>query len=73
MRTLTIGVLLGALAWLGGSANNIVRADEPTVLRGTDAPIVLHADPAGQQSMSYAAAEPGKPLWLLTAFPHDKK
>ncbi len=36
----------------------------------TDQPIVLHAD--GQQSMSYAG-EPGKPYWLLTAFPRDRK
>jgi len=34
---------------------------------------MLHGDTTGQQSMSYAAAEPGKPLWLLTAFPPDKK
>jgi len=35
-----------------------------------DQPILLHGD--GQQSMSYAA-EPGKPYWLLTAFPRDRK
>jgi adhesin transport system outer membrane protein len=35
-----------------------------------DQPIVLHAD--GQQSMSYAG-EPGKPYWLQTAFPRDRK
>jgi len=34
-----------------------------------DQPVVLHAD--GRQSMSYA--EPGKPYWLLTAFPPDRK
>jgi len=61
----------GVAEWF--AQNKARSADEPTVLRGTDAPIVLHADPAGQQSMSYAAAEPGKPLWLLTAFPNDKK
>jgi outer membrane protein, adhesin transport system len=62
----------GVAEWF--AQNNKARsADEPTVLRGTDAPIVLHTDPAGRQSMSYAAAEPGKPLWLLTAFPNDKK
>ena len=61
----------GVAEWF---AQNKARAtNEPVVLRGTDAPVVLHADPAGQQSMSYAAAEPGKPLWLLTAFPPDKK
>jgi outer membrane protein, adhesin transport system len=60
----------GVAEWF--SQNKARGADEPTVLRGTDAPIVLHADPAGQ-SMSYAAAEPGKPLWLQTAFPPDKK
>jgi len=61
----------GVAEWF--AQNKARSADEPTVLRGTDAPIVLHADPAGQQSMSYAATEPGKPLWLLTAFPNDKK
>jgi adhesin transport system outer membrane protein len=35
-----------------------------------DQPVVLHPD--GQQSMSYAG-EPGKPYWLLTAFPRDQK
>jgi len=35
-----------------------------------DQPIVLHGD--GQQSASYAA-EPGKPYWLLTAFPRDRE
>jgi outer membrane protein, adhesin transport system len=34
-------------------------------------PLVLHAD--GQQSMSYAATEIGKPHWLLSAFPRDRK
>jgi len=34
-----------------------------------DQPVVLHAD--GRQSMSYA--EPGKPYWLLTVFPPDRK
>src|SRR6266478_641317 len=61
----------GVAEWF--AQNKARTANEPVVLRGTDAPVVLHADPAGQQSMSYAAAEPGKPLWLLTAFPHDKK
>jgi adhesin transport system outer membrane protein len=35
-----------------------------------DQPVVLHPD--GQQSMSYAG-KPGKPYWLLTAFPRDQK
>src|SRR5438132_2747266 len=47
----------GVAEWF--AQNKPRSADEPTVLRGTDAPIVLHADPTGQQSMSYAAAEPG--------------
>jgi outer membrane protein, adhesin transport system len=41
--------------------------------RGADGPTVLHGDSAGEQSMSYAATEPGKPFWLLTAFPSDRK
>src|SRR6266436_3428437 len=49
----------GVAEWF--AQNKARSADEPTVLRGTDAPVVLHADPAGQQSMSYAAAAPGKP------------
>jgi adhesin transport system outer membrane protein len=61
----------GVAEWF--SQNKARSSEEPTVLRGTGAPVVLHADPAGQQSMSYAAAEPGKPLWLQTAFPPDKK
>jgi adhesin transport system outer membrane protein len=61
----------GVAEWF--AQNKARSADEPIVLRGTDAPVVLHGDSAGQQSMSYAAAEPGKPLWLLTVFPPDKK
>jgi outer membrane protein, adhesin transport system len=61
----------GVAEWF--AQNKARTANEPVVLRGTDAPVVLHGDPAEQQSMSYAAAEPGKPLWLLTAFPADKK
>src|SRR5712664_814085 len=56
----------GVAEWF--AQNKARSADEPIVLRGTDAPVVLHGDAAGQQSMSYAATEPGKPLWLLTAF-----
>jgi hypothetical protein len=40
---------------------------------GADEPTVLYGDTAGQKSMSYAAAEAGKPFWLLTAFPRDQK
>jgi outer membrane protein, adhesin transport system len=36
-------------------------------------PTVLYGDTAAQQPMSYASAEPGKPLWLLSAFPRDQK
>jgi adhesin transport system outer membrane protein len=61
----------GVAEWF--AQNKARTANEPVVLRGTDAPVVLHADPSGEQSMSYAAAEPGKPLWLQTAFPADKK
>src|SRR5258707_8126825 len=52
----------GVAEWF--AQNKARGTNEPVVLRGSDAPVVLH-DPAGQQSMSYAAAEPGKPLWLL--------
>jgi adhesin transport system outer membrane protein len=38
---------------------------------GADQPVVLHGDAAGQQSTSYAAT--GKPHWLLSAFPLDRK
>jgi hypothetical protein len=38
--------------------------------QAADQPVVLHAD--GRQSMSYTG-EPGKPYWLLTAFPRDPK
>ncbi len=61
----------GVAEWF--AQNKARSSDEPVVLRGTDAPVVLHGDGAGQQSMSYAAAEPGKPLWLQTAFSPDKK
>ena len=36
-------------------------------------PTVLYGDTAPQQPMSYASAEPAKPLWLLSAFPRDQK
>ena len=61
----------GVAEWF--TQNKARSADEPIVLRGTDAPVVLHGDAAGEQSMSYAAAERGKPLWLLTAFPPRQK
>jgi len=73
-------IMPGVAEWF--AQNKARSADEPIVLRGTDepilvrgteAPIVLHGDTAGQQSMSYASAEPGKPLWLLSAFPRDQK
>jgi adhesin transport system outer membrane protein len=54
--------MFGASEWFAQNKGQI--PDEPTVLYG---------DTAGQQSMSYAAAEQGKPLWLLTAFPRDRK
>jgi adhesin transport system outer membrane protein len=38
----------------------------------TDQPTVLYGD-AGQQPLSYASTEQGKPSWLLTAFPTDRK
>ena len=35
--------------------------------------VVAHVDPTGQQPMSYASTEKGKPHWLLTAFPSGQK
>jgi outer membrane protein, adhesin transport system len=36
-------------------------------------PVVLNGDASGQRTTSYAAADQGKPHWLLTAFPQDQK
>jgi adhesin transport system outer membrane protein len=36
-------------------------------------PTVLYGDAAGPQSLSYAGKETGKPYWLLSAFPQDRK
>lgn len=52
--------MFGVSGWF--TRNKAGSVDEPTV---------LHEDTAGQQSMSYAAES--KPLWLLTAFPHNQK
>jgi len=38
----------------------------------TDQPTVLYGDTSGQPS-AYAATEAGKPYWLVTAFPQDRK
>jgi adhesin transport system outer membrane protein len=54
--------LFGASEWFAQNRGQV--PNEPTVLYG---------DTAAQQSMSYASAEPAKPLWLLTAFPRDQK
>jgi adhesin transport system outer membrane protein len=54
--------LFGASEWFAQNKGQI--PNEPTVLYG---------DTAGQQPMSYASSEPGKPLWLLSAFPRDQK
>jgi outer membrane protein, adhesin transport system len=54
--------IFGASEWLAHNKGQI--PDQPTVLYG---------DAAGQQPLSYAATEPGKPLWLLSAFPRDQK
>ncbi|MEH2507291.1 adhesin transport system outer membrane protein [Bradyrhizobium sp. AZCC 1578] len=35
--------------------------------------VVNHVDPTAQLSMSYASAHEGKPYWLLSAFPSEKK
>jgi adhesin transport system outer membrane protein len=54
--------IFGAPGWLAQNKGQI--PDQPTVLYG---------DTGGQQPLSYAATEPGKPLWLLSAFPRDQK
>ena len=58
-----VSSLFGASEWFAQNNEGLVP-NEPTVLYG---------DTAGQQPMSYASAEPGKPLWLLSAFPRDQK
>jgi adhesin transport system outer membrane protein len=35
--------------------------------------VVAHVDPTAQQPMSYASGNEGKPHWLLSAFPSDRK
>jgi adhesin transport system outer membrane protein len=35
--------------------------------------VTTHVDPTVQPSMSYASANEGKPHWLLSAFPSDRK
>jgi adhesin transport system outer membrane protein len=55
--------LFGASEWFAQNNKGQIP-NEPTVLYG---------DTAAQQPMSYASAEPGKPLWLLSAFPRDQK
>jgi outer membrane protein, adhesin transport system len=59
-----VSSLFGASEWFTQNQNKGQIPNEPTVLYG---------DTAGQQPMSYASAEPGKPLWLLSAFPRDQK
>jgi adhesin transport system outer membrane protein len=54
--------MIGASQWFT-QQNKAPTADQPTVLYGD----------AGQQPLSYASTDQGKPLWLLTAFPNDRK
>src|SRR5260221_3326979 len=63
--------MLGVSEWFAEKKPR--GSNEPVVLRGTDQPLVLHGDAAGPQSMSYATTEPGKPYWLVTAFPPSQK
>ena len=35
--------------------------------------LATYVDPAVRSSLSYASANDGKPHWLLSAFPSDKK
>jgi outer membrane protein, adhesin transport system len=58
-----VSSLFGAPEWFAQNNKGQIP-NEPTVLYG---------DTAGQQPMSYASAEPAKPLWLLSAFPRDQK
>jgi adhesin transport system outer membrane protein len=58
-----VSSLFGAPEWFAQNNKGQIP-NEPTVLYG---------DTAAQQPMSYASAEPGKPLWLLSAFPRDQK
>jgi adhesin transport system outer membrane protein len=53
--------MIGVKEWL---AEKRAPANEPAVVYG---------DGGGLRTMSYAAAEQGKPHWLLTAFPQDQK
>jgi outer membrane protein, adhesin transport system len=52
--------MIGVREWLVQNRN---PANEPVVLYGD----------GGARTMSFAAAEQGKPHWLLTAFPQDQK
>jgi adhesin transport system outer membrane protein len=54
--------MIGASQWFA-QQKKAPAADQPTVLYGD----------AGQQPLSYASTDQGKPLWLLTAFPNDRK
>ncbi len=58
-----VSSLFGAPEWFAQNNKGQIP-NEPTVLYG---------DTARQQPMSYASAEPAKPLWLLSAFPRDQK
>jgi outer membrane protein, adhesin transport system len=58
-----VSSLFGAPEWFAQNNKGQIP-NEPTVLYGDTTP---------QEPMSYASAEPGKPLWLLSAFPRDQK
>jgi adhesin transport system outer membrane protein len=55
-------------ATVSGAAEWFVQKKSPA-----DEPVVSDRNSVGQQSMSYAETQPGKPFWLLSAFPGDQK
>lgn len=61
--TTSVTSMIGVSEWL--AAKKAPATDQPTVLYGDG--------DAGQQPLSYASTEQGKPFWLLTAFPTDRK
>jgi len=59
--TTSMTSMIGVSEWL--AEKKAPAPDQPTVLYGD----------GGQQPLSYASTEQGKPSWLLTAFPTDRK
>jgi adhesin transport system outer membrane protein len=59
----------------GSAAARMLGAPEWFAQKNGLAPdlVTSHVDPTVQPSMSYASANGGKPHWLLSAFPSDRK